>query len=326
MDNTLNQGQTTLPVAATGFRQIWAIGGGKGGVGKTLITANFAITLARAGAQVIAIDLDLGGANLHTCLGVHTQARTLTDLFDPNTKDLAELAMETAVPNLRLISGASDSVNVANISHAQKIKLINRLRQLPADYVLLDLGAGTTFNTLDFFLAADVGILTVLPEPTSVENAYRFIKSTFYRNLKGLESSYDARNMIDSTMNRRNELGIQTPADLVRTLEQLYPDVGGRIRAALSRFDMKLILNQARTEADAEIGFGIRNVCKKYFGINLDYLGCLEYDSAVWQSVRRKRPLALEFPSSTLVPTIQKIVGNLVAQQAEKLRRNELNL
>ncbi len=317
---------TALPNPASPYKQIWAIGGGKGGVGKTLITANYAITLAKAGASVTLVDLDLGGANLHTCLGVEQSDRTLTDLFSPDVKNLAELAMPTMVPNLSLISGAQDSLNVANLPHAQKQKLLNKLRQLSSDYIILDLGAGTSYNTLDFFLAADVGILVVLPEPTSIENAYRFIKAAFYRKLKNIEYLYDARAFVDSTMNRKNELGIRTPSDLLRALEELYPDVGSKVRSAISRFDVKLVVNQARTETDSEVGFGVRNVCKKYFGFNLDYLGHLEYDSAVWQSVRRKKPLAIEFPSSPLVPNIQRMVGHIVAEQAERLKRTELGL
>lgn len=316
----------STPAPGAPYKQIWAIGGGKGGVGKTLITANFAITLAKAGASVTLVDLDLGGANLHTCLGVEQSERTLSDLFSPEVKNLNELAMPTPIPNLSLISGAQDSLNVANLPHAQKQKLLNKLRQLPSDYIILDLGAGTSYNTLDFFLAADVGILVVLPEPTSIENAYRFIKSAFYRKLKNIEYLYDARSFVDQTMNRKNELGIRTPSDLLRALEEQFPEVGSKVRGSISRFDVKLVVNQSRTETDSEVGYGVRNVCKKYFGFNLDYLGHLEYDSAVWQSVRRKRPLAIEFPSSPLIPSIQRMVGHIVAEQAEKLKRNELGL
>ena len=318
--------QVTAPGTGTPYKQIWAIGGGKGGVGKTLITANFAIALAKAGAAVTLVDLDLGGANLHTCLGVEPSEKTLTDLFSPDVKNLAELAAPTMIPNLSLVSGAQDSLNVANLPHAQKQKLLNKLRQLPGDYIVLDLGAGTSYNTLDFFLAADVGILVVLPEPTSIENAYRFIKSAFYRKLKNIEYLYDARPLVDATMNRKNELGIRTPADLLRALEEQYPEVGSKVRGAINRFDIKLVINQARTEIDSEVGYGVRNVCKKYFGFNLDFLGTLEYDSAVWQSVRRKRPLSLEFPSSQLIPVMQKMVGHIVAEQAEKLKRGENGL
>ncbi len=322
----LNKPEATNGPGDSGLRQIWAVGGGKGGVGKTLVTANCAITLAKAGASVVLVDLDLGGANLHTCVGMDQGTKTLTDLFSPDIKNLQELCIPTPVPNLSLISGASDSLNVANLPHAQKQKLLNKLRQIPADYILLDLGAGTSYNTLDFFLAADVGILVVLPEPTSIENAYRFIKSAFYRKLKNIEYQYDARSLVDATIDQKTELGIRTPADLIRALEERHPDVGAKVRNSINRFDMKLIVNQARTETDSEVGYGIRNVCKKYFGFNLDYLGHLEYDSAVWQSVRKKKPLSIEFPSSPLVPCIQRMVGHIVAEQADKLKREEMGL
>jgi flagellar biosynthesis protein FlhG len=276
---------------------------------------------------VVLVDLDLGGANLHTCLGLEQSgSKTLTDLFSPDVKNLNDLAVPTNIQNLSLISGAQDSLNVANLPHAQKQKLLNKLRLLPFDYIVLDLGAGTSYNTLDFFLAADVGILVVLPEPTSIENAYRFIKSTFYRKLKNIEYLYDARSLVDATMSKKNELGIKTPADLLRALEEQYPEVGSKVRSAINRFDIKLVVNQARTEIDNEVGYGVRNVCKKYFGFNLDFLGVLEYDSAVWQSVRRKRPLSIEFPSSPLIPAMQKMVGHIVAEQAEKLKRSEMGL
>ena len=334
MEKEVHSGDTEVDGTSTlqsnsgfsGLKQIWAIGGGKGGVGKTLVTANFAITLARAGAKVTLVDLDLGGANLHTCLGIDHIDKTLTDLFSPNVKSLQELTIPTSIPNLSLIAGAQDSLNVANLPHAQKMKLIQKLRQLPADYVLLDLGAGTSYNTLDFFLESDVGILVVLPEPTSNENAYSFIKAAFYRKLKNIEYAFDARSFIDSTMNRKNELGIRTPADLLRALEEQYPEIGAKIRTAVNRFEIKLVLNQSRTETDSEIGYGVRNVCRKYFGFNLNYLGHLEYDSAVWQSVRKKKPLATEFPTCSLVPTMQKMVGQIVMEQTDKLKKLELGL
>ena len=314
------------PSIGTPYKQIWAIGGGKGGVGKTLITANFAITLAKAGATVTLVDLDLGGANLHTCLGVEQGERTLSDLFSPDVKNLNELAMATPIPNLFLISGAQDSLNVANLPHAQKQKLLNKLRQLPLTTSSSTSAPVPPTTPSISSSAADVGLLVVLPEPTSIENAYRFIKSAFYRKLKNIEYLYDARSFVDQTMNRKNELGIRTPADLLRALEEQFPEVGSKVRGSISRFDIKLIVNQSRTETDSEVGYGVRNVCKKYFGFNLDYLGHLEYDSAVWQSVRRKRPLIMEFPSSPLVPNIQRMVGHIVAEQAEKLKRNELGL
>ena len=61
--------------------RIWAVGGGKGGVGKTVITANMAICLSQLGFTCVALDADLGGANLHTILGMAGPDRTLSDFI-----------------------------------------------------------------------------------------------------------------------------------------------------------------------------------------------------------------------------------------------------
>ena len=71
-------------------------------------------------------------------------------------------------------------------------------------------------------------------------------------------------------------------------------------------------IHEVQSVTDVDIGASIRTVCKKYFGIEMDYIGHLDYDSAVWQSIRRKRPLMLEFPNSGIVSNIEHIVQNLI--------------
>lgn len=312
---------SSLSFSPTKKKQIWAIGGGKGGVGKSLIAANLSICLARAGHKVCAIDLDLGCANLHTCLGVNIPSVTLSDFFSKREPDIQKVMVPTDVQNLYLVSGAQDAIGVANLKHTQKSKLLQKLEELDADYLIFDLGAGTSYNTLDFFLSADVGILGLLPEPTSIENTYRFIKSAYYRKLKLAESLFDIRPMLDMAMDQKNPLEIRSPADLVREVTKYNPDLAIRLREEITSFRPKLIINQVRTQSDIDIGFSIKSVCKKYFGINMEYIGYLDYDSAVWQSVRRKRPLLLEFPTSKLAGNFTRIVNHLTQlnknQQAE---------
>ncbi len=165
-------------------KEIWAVGGGKGGIGKSLITGNIGITLARLKKRVLLVDADLGGANLHTTLGIGVPEMTLSDFLNRRVETIQDVIIKTSIPNLSLVSGAQDFLDAANPNFAQKARLLRHLETLDADYILLDLGAGTSFNILDFFLFADHGILVVLPEPTAIENAYRFIKSAFYRRFK----------------------------------------------------------------------------------------------------------------------------------------------
>ena len=179
-------------------RRVIAVGGGKGGIGKSLLSANLGIALARRGAKVVLADLDLGGANLHTCLGVPQPRGSLSDFIERRVASLSELLVPTPHENLSLLSGAMDGLEAANPRHQQKSKLLRNLRNLDVDYVLLDLGAGTAFNVLDFFLVADTGIVVMLPEPTSIENAYRFIKSAFFRRLQALAPDDDFASLVGS--------------------------------------------------------------------------------------------------------------------------------
>lgn len=311
-DESINPFESlTLPVASR-VKQVWAIGGGKGGVGKSLLASSLAISLARLGNKVVAIDLDLGGANLHTTLGVDLPKQTLGDFIAMRVSALDKCQVPTPIPHLELISGAQDSISVANIDTRQKTRIMQQIRELDADYVIVDLGAGTGAHTIDFFLLADVALVTLLPEPTSIENAYRFIRGAYYRRLKFSRYLREIRPIVDLAMDAKNELGIKTPADLFREVNRMSPEAGMRLKDQIDKFRPKLVVNQARTETDVEIGFSVKTVCKKYFGIEMDYVGYLDYDSSVWQAIRRKRPLMLEFPNSRLVNSLERITHYLL--------------
>lgn len=298
-------------IDSTRKTKIWAIGGGKGGVGKSLVTANLSICLALMGYKVVTIDLDLGGANLHTCLGVPIPDKTLSDYLTKKVRNLDELLTPTPIENLSIISGAQDDIGIANLKQMQKAKIISKMTELDADFVLFDLGAGTTFNTLDFFLSADQGILTALPEPTSIENTYRFIKSVYHRKLNMVEDLLEIGPLIDQAMNAKISQN-STPADLIARVIEINPEMGHKLKMEIEKLSPKLIINQVRTQADIDIGFSMKIISRKYFGINLDYVGFLDYDATVWQSVKRRRPLLMEFPNSTLVNNFDKIVHRLL--------------
>jgi len=312
----------TLAIPATSrVKQIWALGGGKGGIGKSLVASSMAIALARMGHKVIAIDLDLGAANLHTSIGVGLPKKTLSDFFSGRTSELQDCVSPTHITNLEIISGAYDSIGVANIEFEKKVQLLERMRDLDADYLILDLAAGTNFNNLDFFLFADIGLLVLLPEPTSIENAYRFVKSTYFRRLRLSQNLRPVRPLIDMAMDQKNKLGIKTPSDLYKEIKRTNPEAAIHFREELAQFQYKLIVNQTRTQTDVDIGFSVKSVCKKYFGIDMDYVGYLDYDSAVWQAVRRKKPLMTEFPNSQLVSSIERI-GNYLVKRYGAVKNN----
>jgi flagellar biosynthesis protein FlhG len=293
-------------------QKIWAVGGGKGGVGKSLVTANVSITLAMKGYKVVTIDLDLGGANMHTCLGLTIPEVTLSDLLSKKVSSIRELVVPTHIPNLSIISGAQDELGIANLKNLHKNKLLQNISELEADIVMFDLGAGTTNNTLDFFISADKGILVTLPEPTSIENTYRFIKSVYHRRLKMIEEFLDVQPLINEAMNSKIQKPNSSPLDLINKVIEINPEMGHKLRQEVAKFKPNLIMNQVRSQNDVDLGFSMQTVCKKYFGIDLNYLGYLEYDASVWQSVKKRKPLLTEFPNSKLAQNFDRIVNRLL--------------
>lgn len=296
----------------TSMKKIWAIGGGKGGVGKSLVSSNVAICLALMGHKVVAVDLDLGGANLHTCLGLPIPQVTLSDYVSKKISHFEDLLVPTPIANLKIISGAQDELGMANLKHMHKNQIINKLHSLDADYILFDLGAGTALNTVDFFITADKGILVVLPEPTSIENTYRFIKSVFYRRLKLVDGVAEIEHLITEAMNAKMTTGQLSPSDLIKRIIEINSEVGLRVKAEMADFRPNLIINQVRSQADIDIGYSIQSICRKYFGIEMTFPGYLDYDQSVWQSVRKRKPLLIEYPDSKLVNNFDRIVNRLI--------------
>jgi len=292
-------------------RVIWTIGGGKGGSGKSFITTNIGICLSKLGARVILIDADLGGANLHTFLGIVPPGPSLSDFIKKRVPHLKDVLIHTGVPNLQLLTGAQDLLNAADAKSAQKRKLLRSIKSLESDYILVDLGGGNALSVLDFFLMSDGGILVVTPEPTSIENTYRFLKSAFYRRLRQAVSSFSAKSLIDEAMDRKNEAGIQTPYELLREVRRINEEDALKMVEEAATFHPNLILNQVRSKKDIEIGFSIRSACQKYFGIQLHYLGYIVYDQDVGNSIRKRRPLVLENYRSKAAQCVSEIASRL---------------
>jgi flagellar biosynthesis protein FlhG len=296
-------------------KEIWAIGGGKGGTGKSFLASSLGLFLSKLGKRVLLIDADLGCANLHTCLGIAYPEATLSDFMKGRIANLKDALIDTGIPNLMLVSGAQDFLEIANPHYSQKMRLIRQIQVLDFDYILLDLGAGTSFNILDFFLISDSGILTVLPEPTSIENVYRFIKSAFYRRFKRIVKEPGIRELISAAMDQKNLRGIKTPHDLIEQVALMDEKTGKYLKEAMYNFRPKLVVNQVRSKDDITLGFSMRSSCSKYFGISLEYLGYIEYDDCVWQASKKKKPLLVEYPYSGSARCVERVTHHLLKRQ-----------
>ena len=290
------------------------IGGGKGGVGKSFIVANLAAALARSGYRVIAVDGDLEGANLHTCLGVAKPRTSLADFVARREEELEKLILETPIANLQLIAATDGNLASPQPGHARRVRLTRELRKLPADFVLLDLGAGTHSAVMDYFMIGHDGVVVIAPEPTSVENAYAFIRAAFYRRLRLAMVSHDVREVVTTAMDQRNERGIRTPHDLLMEIQSLDSAEGSRFVDTMQAFRPRIIINEVRTAEDVKLGFSVRSVCRKYFGIEADYLGYVNHDEQARLSLRARRPIVDLYPRSDAAIYLSRIARKLSAK------------
>jgi flagellar biosynthesis protein FlhG len=297
------------PVVSRSQRKarIIAVGGGKGGVGKSLVTSSLGISLARHGRKVVVVDADLGGANLHTCLGLSSPERTLSDFINRRVARIEDVITETGLPNLGLISGAHDHLTASNLKYFQKTRLLSRIAQVDSDIILLDIGAGISFNIVDFFLLAEQGILVVIPEPSSIENAYRFLKTSFYRHIWRSLKASPARRVVEEAMDQKNQVGIRTPFDLLEAVERIDFAAGRFLKETAQAFRPRLLVNQVRYPEDERLGHSMSAVCRKHLGIDIDSLGAVSFDEGVWRANRKKRPFMLDFPDSAAGRALEQV-------------------
>lgn len=296
-----------------GARQIWAVGGGKGGVGKSFVTANLAVGLAQRGFQVVVVDADLGGANMHTCLGIDHPPYTLADFVDNRVSSLEEIILATEVPRLKLISGASDILSLANPQYSQKQKMLRHLKRLNADYILLDLGAGTTYNVLDFFNLAHTRLVVVTPEPTSIQNGYGFVKSALYRHLQRQFSTQPVvTDMLKGAGRFADEDAPRTIRQMTDVLMREMPEVGRKFQEAVTAYKLKLVLNMTGSEQADTTFRTVRTVCRGFLNLDLELMGSVERDEKVLRSVEISRPVLLSAPESEAARKVRGVLDKLL--------------
>jgi len=304
-------GQDQTQKSRTVTNHILAIGGGKGGTGKSLITASMGICLADRGNGVLLIDADLGTANLHTFLGLEPPKMSLSDFVAQKNVTMSGVITKTGVKNLKLISGAQDMVGIANLSYGQKTRILNNIKKLNYRYILIDLGPGTSFNILDFFLIAHCGILITSPEPTSIENTYRFIKGLLFRYLRKIISKKVVRSLIDDGIRQRRGYKFGSIFDLLEAIEKIEPRLGDTIATYLSTLDIKLIVNQVLTSKDRSLGQRMAIAGKKYFGIPIDFVGNISHDNKISKGLLQRKPLMAYLPHSKAFKEITEITHKI---------------
>ena len=291
------------------------IASGKGGVGKTVIASNLGASHGAMGRTVVLVDLDLGGANLHTCLGVKNRNPGIGSMVWKQEKNLANLLVETSVERLWFIPGDNLLPGTANLEYFVKQRILRDLAKLPADFVILDLRAGSSYNVVDFFLTSSSGLLVIQSEPTSILNAYSFLKTAAFRMLyRSFPRGSEERRLIADFVSRRLEGSGSTLLGLAGELARDFPASAPPALEQLSRFYPRVVLNEGRGPKDASMGLRLRDIATRNLGIRMEYVGFLLRDEGVPRSVVERIPIILSRPSSPFARGVAALAAKIAAE------------
>jgi flagellar biosynthesis protein FlhG len=288
---------------------IVSVGSGKGGVGKSVIAANLAMLLAKQGKRVVLADLDVGGADAHILFGMLHPPLTLTDFVERRVERLEDVLQPiSAHPFLHLIPGTGDTLATANLPYAKKKRLIRHFKQLEADLIIIDIGAGTSYHALDFFLMADHYLAVATPDPTSVLDLYRFIKLAAIRRVL---SAFLSRDAVSEALSERDFGSIEEVIQAVGETDAHARETATRM---LKGFQPHLIVNRVSGKSRVNV-LQLKKLLKEYVGGELALLSEIPDDPAMIRAIRSYLPV-VEFeptaPASVALEQAARLLSGIV--------------
>jgi flagellar biosynthesis protein FlhG len=288
-------------------RKVITVGAGRGGVGKGLVAANIAIYFAQLGKNVVLVDADTSGTNLHAQFDLPAARQ------EPALEDLEQALVPTSVPGLSLLPAAHDAAYGPSLLRAgRKARWLAKLRSLPADYLVIDAGPGVGNFAVDLVLAADVPIAVTAPDPSAVETTYRFLRAAYRRRLRrALLRDKFRMHLFERAL--ADQGGLPAPLDLVRALGKMDRHLAELAWSEARRTRLYLVVNQTRMRGDIELGGWMSMLAQRHYGVALEELGHIEHDDTVWLGMRRKRPLLVDSPTCKAARNLERIGRRVVA-------------
>ena len=287
--------------------------GGKGGVGKSFITANVAIALAEMGHKTLVVDLDLGGSNLYGLLGMQNRYPGIGDFLKARNAELDQLVIRTDIPGLSYLPGDGRTPFMANIPYTQKMRLISNLKKLSAEYVLLDLSAGSSLNTIDFFRLSPFGALVTAPEYPAIMNLLSFLKLTIIRIIERFFFNNDKiRALLADEYKRPITEALQSVVQLKQRLAAIDAEAGEKVDRLCRRFRPRLIINNGEHPDDMLVHRQIDQGLRSVLSLEVDYFGFVYRDPAVRGAINARVPYLIHCPDHPAADSIRRIAERIV--------------
>lgn len=291
------------------------IASGKGGVGKSLLSANLAIALGQAGKRVLLADLDLGASNLHLVIGQQARGPSLGSFLTGGGSFEAVIA-PTTWENVSFVAGDAEIPGLTTLKAAQKTLLTKSLLKSGFDYLILDLGAGTHPGILDFFLLSPRGIVITAPTVTATLNAYLFLKNAVFRLMaNSFKRGTPAWKYLEGLKNDTTSLQRMYIPAMIEAIEKIDPQSAASFRSHAADFQPRLVMNMIDDPKDADKALKIRRSCKEYLGIDLEHLGVIYRDTVQDTALASRLPVLIYKPQSMLSQAVYRIADKIIQDE-----------
>jgi flagellar biosynthesis protein FlhG len=302
---------------------IIAVGGGKGGIGKSVICTNLAAGMALSGQKVILMDTDFGASNLHALLGISNPEHGFQDFFNAEITDPRTLLLDTGISNLKFVSGAGDNPGSANIDSEKIGTIISFIKNLEADTILLDLGPGTNYNVIDFFNISTQGVVMTTPEMTSIMKTFSFIRSALFRRISlAFQDFPEIQRIVDHSNPNDADMESYTTGLLRSKFVEEFPDHVDRLNNLINDFKPGLVVNRVRNRKDLMAGENLLKLVKKFLEIEVTYLGYIIESDRIRDSIDDMIPFLIKDPQSKPSENLQQIIGALTNTDLQFVKRD----
>ncbi|HPN36033.1 MAG TPA: P-loop NTPase [bacterium] len=290
---------------------IVAVGGGKGGVGKSSIALMMGLCLAEKGCHTIMVDADFTGANLHGYLGVCSSKPVLSTFLKNDKLRLVDLVQPTLFKRLSVIVGSLGMNSAEGHQSYSARRLLAGLSTLPADYVILDLGAEGSAVEIDLFLAAHTGLVISSNDSLSLHTVFNFIRAAQLRRiLQQARGQIGLRKKVSEYLRMADTSG---SIPLVQAFKRWGYEAEW-VRALTQSVRPKILLNMCNGSDSCEPLQALRIEVSRLLSTRLDYWGLIHTEPLVRQAIRSFNPTLLCTENNLAFADIRRIVDRKLLQ------------
>jgi len=298
-----------------------AIGGGKGGVGKTCLALLLGIFLARHQQKVLLIDADISGPNLHRFFGIKAPDRPLLHFLTNKIDHVGDLQENTPFEFLKCIFNQNGLPPLKDLEKRKKV-LFQQLNELDVDVIIFDSSSKMHDLSVEFFLRADYHLLISNSELMSIQQNFNYLKYCTLFQLKQAWQQTTAINFNEFNFQDRFQKNYRLLMQrLLNEVRTSAPDALCAFQEEFKKFKPYLVFNMSHQDAIKKQEMALKLAAKEILDIEIHYLGTLDFVADLRKAIRSKAPLLELEKLLKNWPEFQRLAVNLFQKYPAALER-----